>query len=698
VIRVGVDVGGTFTDLVLYNSNRREIRRHKLLTTPAEPDIAVADGLSQLINRAGVQADEIADFVYATTVATNAVLQRRSPRICMITTDGFRDILLIQRQKRYEMFDLFIDKPQPLLRRSDIFEVSERIDSQGRVVTPLDVSTLDTLIRTLADRGAETLAICFIHSYCNPLHELTVLERVTAIAPHLDVSLSHAVSPLAGEYERFSTTVTDAYVKPVTATHIRRLEQRLREMGVHAEILVMLSDGGVADVDRATASPVRLIESGPAAGVEIAAFVGRQSGESNIIAFDMGGTTAKVALVEEGRPWLSDELEIDRVRLLPGSGLPLRIPSVDIIEIGQGGGSIAVVEQSVLRVGPQSAGAVPGPACYGAGGHMATVTDADVVLGYINPDYYLGGRMALDVTAAQAAIASDVAGPLGLDLEGAARGVYEVVNANMQRAIRAASVQRGRDPRDYVLVATGGAGPVHAVSIARTLGIRRVIIPPASGVASAMGLLAAAPRATFARTVHVMLDQQFGSIAREIFDALAREARQALSGRDSANVVLSRSIAMRYVGQGYDVTVPVPGEPAEPIDIPALQTSFHRAYHTLYGRSEEDEPVEVTTWRIDATLPAPDFTIRGTGGDASAASAIGRRRIYDVRLQQDAEATIWRLHDGESAVQVVGPAVIEQPESTIVVFTGDAAVINGAGYTVITVGVGVVDAAAIEIK
>jgi N-methylhydantoinase A/oxoprolinase/acetone carboxylase beta subunit len=412
-----------------------------------------------------------------------------------------------------------------------------------------------------------------------------------------------------------------------------------------------------------------------------------------VIAFDMGGTTAKVAIIEEGRPLLSDQLEVDRVRMIPQSGLPLSIPSVDLIEIGSGGGSIARVDGTLLRVGPASAGAVPGPACYGAGGTAPTVTDADLVLRYLNPDYFLGGRMALDAASAEAAIDRHVARPLALDVHASARGIYNVINASMEQAIRAGTVQRGRDPRDHVLVATGGAGPVHAVALARALGVPRVIVPPASGVASALGLLAANPRASYVRSGLTPVDERFAQSAASHFDELAREAREGFTAeqRATGRLVLNRSVGLRYVGQGYDITVDVPGAPGDRVEAETVVEAFHSAYERLYRRSERGDQVEATTWRLEAVLETPvlersSMPVAGRSGPAAAEAGPERREIWDAALGEDADAAVWRYGDLAAGASIDGPAVIEQVESTTVLFTGDTADIDELGNIVISVG------------
>lgn len=685
--RVGVDIGGTFTDLVLYDTDAGRLTLHKVLTTPANPADAVLRGVAELLERSDVAAADVDDVTYGTTVATNAVLERKGPAAALLTTEGFRDVLLIQRQARYDLFDLFIDKPVPLLARRDIYEVRERIDAAGDTLVELDEERLRELVLRLKGQGVSAVAITFLHGYRNGKHERRAAEVVRELHPACHVSLGSEVAPMIGEYERANTTVTDAYVKPLTAEHLHELEAGLARLGVTAPLAVMLSDAGVASVERATAIPVRIIESGPAAGAQIGAFVGAAVGAHKLIAFDMGGTTAKVALIEDGRPTLSDELEVDRLRYIPGSGLPLRIPSVDLIEIGSGGGSIAAVERSTLKVGPESAGAAPGPVSYGGGGADPTVTDADLVLQYLNPEFFLGGRMRLEVEGAREAIARHVAEPLGLTVEEAARGIYEVINASMEQAIRAGTVQRGRDPRDYVLVATGGAGPVHAVALARALGVPTVIFPPASGVASALGLLAAEPRASYARSGLTRVDGCFVDEAQSRFAELAAEAERDFARElsEGRRLQLRRSASVRYVGQGYDIVVDIPGQGGDAVEETEVLDRFHAIYERLYDRSERGEPVEVTTWRLDATVETPVLQLAPHQVEGGSEAGIGTRRIWDPGVGEFVEAGVWRYDALPPGATIEGPAVIEQSESTGVIFTGDRATLDTYGNVVVAV-------------
>src|SRR5215813_11338665 len=495
--RVGFDVGGTFTDFVL-QSPTGELTTAKRLTTYPDPSAACLAGLGELT--ATVGWDEIAQVVHGTTLSSNIVIERKARGVGLLTTRGFRDVLVIGREKRYQVYDLQIEKPPALIPRRLIEEVTERVLADGSVRTPLDEDDARRAIRELAARGVSTLAVCFLHAYRNPVHEKRVAELAADEAPGMHVTLSHEVSPTFREYERTSTTAVNAYVMTAIREYLRGLGAALAERGYGGRLFVMQSSGGVATADAMTRYPVRMIESGPAAGALMAAAYGELTGHRDLIAFDMGGTTAKLALIDNGRPGTTTTFELHRVHGAAGSGLPMNIQAIDLVEIGAGGGSIARAHLGVVAVGPESASSTPGPACYGRGGVEPTVTDANLVLGYLNPDYFAGGSLRLDADAARRSIATRVAQPLGLTVEDAAWGIHAIVNTNMELATRVVSIERGRDPRDLTFIAFGGSGPMHGCRLAQALGIPRVILPAAAGVTAAIGLLAAEVKFDVART------------------------------------------------------------------------------------------------------------------------------------------------------------------------------------------------------
>src|SRR5215831_2800696 len=501
--RIGVDIGGTFTDLVLLLGGR-VAAVGKALTTPSDPSVAVAEGVAALL--AEVDPAGVGEVVHGTTLVANALIERRGARTCLVTTRGARDVLAIRREHRYDLYDLFLELPEPLVPRRLRWEADERVLADGTVDRPLDEAGVRRLARRARREGVDAVAVCFLHSYRHPDHERRAAAILAEELPGVPVSASCDVVPELGEYVRASTTAANAYVRPLMDRYLATLERRLGDAGLGCPLHLMLSTGGLATVDAGRRYPIRLAESGPAAGALSAAFSGAAAGHRDVLGFDMGGTTAKAALVESGEPLLAREHEVARVyRFAPESGLPLRVPVIDLIEIGAGGGSIARVDRFGLpKVGPESAAAEPGPACYGRGGERPTVTDADLLLGYLDPGFFLGGEMTLDVEAARTAVGG-LAARLGLAMDEAAAGVHQVVNENMAGAARMHSIERGRDIRRFAFVATGGAGPVHAWGVARRLGISRLILPPSAGLASAFGMLTAPPAFDFARSVPSLL-------------------------------------------------------------------------------------------------------------------------------------------------------------------------------------------------
>ena len=574
--RVGFDVGGTFTDFVL-QAPSGELTTAKRLTTYPDPSAACLAGLDELMARAGVPWAQLAQAVHGTTLGSNVVIERKAQGVGLLTTRGFRDVLIIGREKRYQVYDLQIEKPRPLIPRRLIGEVTERVLADGSVRDPLDEADARRAIRELVARGVTTLAICLLHAYLNPAHEKRLAALVAEEAPGVAVTLSHEVSPTFREYERTSTTVVNAYVMTAVRAYLHGLQAALGGRGYAGRLFVMQSSGGVATAEAMERYPVRMIESGPAAGALMAAVYGELTGHRDLIAFDMGGTTAKLALIEGGRPFTTTAFELHRVNNAPGSGLPMNIQAIDLVEIGAGGGSIARARLGVIAVGPESASSTPGPVCYARGGTEPTVTDANLVLGYLNPDYFAGGTMRLHPGDAARVIEDRLARPLGLSLEAAAWGVHAIVNTNMELATRVVSIERGRDPRTLTLVAFGGSGPVHGCRLAAALGIPRVILPAAAGVTAAIGLLAAEVRFDVARTYRAPPRRARSRPARG--DVRGDDRAGADVVRDSAGgggVTIVRSVDARYVGQGYELTVPVPAGELDAAALSRIRESVRR--------------------------------------------------------------------------------------------------------------------------
>ena len=682
--RIGFDVGGTFTDFVLQGP-AGDLLTAKRLTTYPDPSEACLAGLDALVARAGIGWPDVAQVVHGTTLGSNIVIERKARGVGLLTTRGFRDVLVIGRQKRYQVYDLQIEKPAPLVPRRFVEEVTERVLADGSVRTPLDEDDCRRALRALRARGVRTLAVCLLHAYLNPAHEQRVAALAAEEAPEMTVTLSHEVSPTFREYERTSTTVVNAYVMTAVRTYLEGLAAALRARGYRGRLFVMQSSGGIATAEAMARFPVRMIESGPAAGALMAAVYGELAGVPDLIAFDMGGTTAKLALIEQGRPATTTGFELHRVNNAPGSGLPMNIQAIDLVEIGAGGGSIARARLGVIAVGPESASSVPGPACYGRGGVEPTVTDANLVLGYLNPDEFAGGALRLDPAAAVRAIEHRVAEPLGLAVAEAAWGIHQIVTTNMELATRVVSIERGRDPRDLTLVAFGGAGPAHGCRLAQALGIPRVILPAAAGVTAAIGLLAAELRFDVARTCVVRLDAADPTRLTAMYEDMAAQAEAVV--RDAAirgPVRVLREADARYVGQGYELTVPVPSGPLDGGALRDLRRRFDEIYAARYGYASPTEPVEVVTWKLSAVGAAPRVALaKAAPGPGDALK--GRRRAWFPETGGWTDTPVYDRYRLAPGRTLAGPAIVEERESTTVLPPGVEATVDAWGNLIATV-------------
>lgn len=688
-IRIAFDIGGTFTDFVLRDAGSDGMSFWKVPSTPGDPSRAVLSGLSDVLGETGVEGEDVAAILHATTVATNAIIERKGPRTAFVTTRGFRDVIVMGRQKRYDTFDVYLTKPAPLVDRRDVFEVDERIDVHGETVKPVDRASVESVVDAMVDGGYESAAVAFIHAYADGRHERVVRDAIAARLPDVPVSLSSEVSPKMREFERFSTTLANAYVKPVVDRYLGRLEGALKERGIESGLFIMQSNAGLVPPELARDMPIRIVESGPAAGVMMCGVVGREEGRQDLLTFDMGGTTAKLGAIEGGEPAVMATFEVAMINCRPGSGIPLNVPAVELLEIGAGGGSVARTELGVIVVGPESAGADPGPVCYGQGGAEPTVTDANLVLGYLNPDYFNGGAMSLDRAAAEEGIRRAIAEPLGLSAGEAAWGIHAVANANMERAMRVVSVERGRDPRGYTLVAFGGAGPVHATRIARALGIPEIIVPHGAGVGSAVGLLEADSRidAALTRVVRIRPDAAAGIAA--VYDELEARVRADLARLGGAQAPKwSRYAYMRYVGQGYERKVDLPGGPIDG-DYPGkVGEAFVESYLRNFGFTDPDAQIEAIDWCLVATVPGDRAAPRRFegAGEAGGSVVVGARRAWFPELDGFAECDVvdrYRLREGDT---FEGPAIVEERESTTVVLPGDTVTVGPSGHMVIKVG------------
>jgi N-methylhydantoinase A len=674
--RIGFDVGGTFTDFVL-QSPAGELLTGKRLTTYPDPSEACRAGLDELIERGGITWGDVAQLVHGTTLGSNIVIERKARGVGLLTTAGFRDVLIIGREKRYQVYDLQIEKPAPLIPRRFIGEVRERILADGSVRDPLDEPDARRAIRALVGRGVHTIAVCLLHAYLNPVHEQRLAELVAAEAPSVAVTLSHEVSPTFREYERTSTTVVNAYVMTAVRTYLRALADGTAARGYRGRLFVMQSSGGVATAEAMERHPVRMIESGPAAGALMAAAYGELTGHRNLVAFDMGGTTAKLALVEDGKPLTTTGFELHRVRNAPGSGLPMNIQAIDLVEIGAGGGSIARAALGVVAVGPDSAASTPGPVCYGRGGVEPTVTDANLVLGYLNPLFFAGGAIRLSLGAAARAIEERLARPLGISVEEAAWGVHAIVTSNMELATRVVSIERGRDPRDLTLIAFGGSGPVHGCRLARALGIGRVILPASAGVTAAIGLLTADVRFDVARTWIGRLDALDPSALGAMYDDMAAQAvavvRQSAVGGD---VRFVREVDARYAGQGYELTVTVPAGPLDTAALARLRATFDDVYAARYGYASPGEPVEAVTWKLAAVGGAPRVALAKAAPSPGVEARKAMRRAYFPETHGYAECPVYDRYALAPGQSLTGPAIVEERESTTVLPPGAVAEVD----------------------
>ena len=688
-VQIAFDIGGTFTDFVLQDSATGGMRFWKVPSTPDDPSRAVLAGLSDLLDETGVAGSDVDVILHATTVATNAIIERKGPRTAFITTRGFRDIIIMGRQKRYDTFDVYLTKPVPLVDRQDVFEVDERIDVHGETVRPIDAASVDGVVDAITAGGYESAAVAFIHAYADGRHERAMRDAIAARHPHMPISLSCEVSPKMREFERFSTTLANAYVKPVVERYLGHLEGALKERGIESDIFIMQSNAGLVPPELARSTPIRIVESGPAAGVMMCSVIGRGEGKQNLLTFDMGGTTAKLGAIDGGEPAVMATFEVAMINCRPGSGIPLNISAVEMLEIGAGGGSIARTRLGLIAVGPESAGADPGPICYGQGGTEPTVTDANLVLGYLDPNYFNGGAMTLDLQAAEDGIQRDIATPLGLTVGEAAWGIHTVANANMERAMRVVSVERGRDPRSYTLVSFGGAGPVHTTRMARSLGIPEIIIPYGAGVGSAVGLLEADSKidATLTRVTRIRRDASADIAA--VYAELESRIRADLArlGR-TEGARWSRHAYMRYVGQGYERKVDLPDGPIDDDYADAIGNVFIESYLQNYGFTDPDAEIEAIDWYLVATVPGDCDALHRfeSVGGAGRNSVVGTRQAYFPERNGFAECDVidrYRLRQGD---RFEGPAIVQERESTTVILPGDQVTISPSGHMAIKVG------------
>jgi len=667
-IRLGVDIGGTFTDVVLEKGT--EIFSTKVLTTYAAPEDAIIDGMHQVLAKAQVDPSDVDQIIHGTTLATNALIERRGAKTALITTEGFRDVIEMRTESRFEQYDLNLNLPDPLLPRQMRFTVGGRVDANGAVLVDIDRAEVEAVVDQIAKAGFESVAVGLIHSYLNPAHEELVRDVLAERLPDVAVSISSEVSPQMREYERFNTVVANAYIKPLMASYLGRLEDRLKAENVSCRIFLMHSGGGIISLQNAADFPVRLVESGPAGGAVFAAHIAARYGLEKVLSFDMGGTTAKICLIKNQTPKTSRVFEVARTyRFKKGSGMPISIPVIDMVEIGAGGGSLAHVDaMRQIRVGPESAGSEPGPACYGRGGARPAVTDADLVLGKLDPENFAGGSIRLHPDASRTALVDHVGGTLDMDAAEAAFGVAEVVDENMANAARVHAVENGEDLSDYTMIAFGGAAPLHAGRLCEKLGVERLLVPEGAGVGSAIGFLRAPFSFEANRSVYMKLSDFDGGRIKSLLTDLKEEATGFVRSCDADSPILSEfKVYMRYTGQGWEIPIELTEAQAMNPDAATFEARFVEDYSKLFGRPVEGMDIEITVWSVNATTPPEQVARMEETGGADAAVSIGARPLFDAAQGAYLEAQVVNRFDMAVGERAIGPAAVVEDETTIIV-------------------------------
>jgi N-methylhydantoinase A len=671
-ISVGIDIGGTFTDIVLVDAKGARFFG-KSLTTPEDPSQAVLSGLADVLEGAGLSPNGVESVIHGTTLVTNALIERKGVPTGLITTAGFRDSIEIGTESRYDIFDLQLTKPEPLVPRRLRFGVKERILVDGTVHHALDEAHARSVIESLRASGVEAIGICLLHSYANRSHEQRLRELVSEIAPDIRVSISSDVSPEVREYARSCTTIANIYVQPLVEDYLGALANGLNQQGFGGDLLIMLSNGGTGTVSTAKKFPIGLLESGPVGGAVAASFYAKAHSLGELVVFDMGGTTAKISILKDREPSLVHELEVARShRFKKGSGIPITIPVIDMIEIGAGGGSIAHVDRMRrLKIGPESAGSEPGPVCYGRGGIEPTVTDANLLLGYLDPNFFLGGKMKIDRDGAERAIEQRIARPLGMSAVRAAWGMLHIVTENMANAARIHAAERGKDLRNYSLFAFGGAGPLHASYLAKALHMPRVVIPSGAGVLSAFGFLTVPLSFDFSRTYRGTLQKLDWNVVNSLIEEMERDGRDILKQSLSADsqITITRSCEARYLGQSHQIAISLPSGSLGPQTIAQLMKSFVERYRELYEYDEGEGsglPIEILTWRLKASGPTPDIAF-SINRQSSASALKPDRRIYLPERDDFAQVPVLDRYGLDVGFSIKGPVMVEENESTLVV-------------------------------
>jgi N-methylhydantoinase A len=677
---MGVDIGGTFTDVVLEVDEKQYST--KVLTTYLAPEDAILQGVKQVCEKAAINPSKIDQIIHGTTLATNALIERRGAKTALITTEGFRDVIEMRTESRFEQYDLNLTLPKPLLPRQQRYTLKERVGADSKVLIPLERGDVVALVERIKEAGYESVAIGLIHSYLNDEHERMVRDVITEMMPDAMVSMSSEVSPQMREYERFNTVVANAYVKPLMKSYLTRLEAQLQTEGVKCPIFLMHSGGGIISIESAAEFPVRLVESGPAGGAVFAANIAARYGLNKVLSFDMGGTTAKICIIKNQTPKTSRVFEVARTyRFKKGSGMPISIPVIDMVEIGAGGGSLAHVDaMRQIRVGPQSAGSEPGPACYGRGGDQPAVTDADLVLGKLDADNFAGGTIALSTDSSVGALQSVLGEKLDMDAQTAAYGLSEVVDENMANAARVHAVENGEDLSEYTMIAFGGAAPLHAARLCEKLGIDRLLVPPGAGVGSAIGFLRAPFSFEANRSVYMRLSAFDPAVVKQLFAELETQATDfVLSCDANAQTQAELKAYMRYTGQGWEIPVVLPASQATNPDVQTFIDEFEAQYTALFGRTVEGMDIEITVWAVNATTPAQSVTPVKSLKAKSIATPAVTREIFDPALGKAMSSGIIAREELGVGRGVNGPCAITEDETTIILPVSRSAVTQPDG-------------------
>ncbi|HEY6967122.1 MAG TPA: hydantoinase/oxoprolinase family protein [Burkholderiales bacterium] len=679
--RLAADIGGTFTDVVLEHGGRRHSA--KVLTTPRAPEAGMLEGISKVLLAASLAPGDVGVLVHGTTLATNALIERKGAKTALVTTAGFRDVLEMGYEKRYEHYDLELELPAPLVPRELRFAVEERMTAKGKVDTPLNETALQPLAEKLKSMKVDSVAIGFLHSYANDAHERRAGELIAKALPRVAITLSSAVCPEIREYERFSTACANAYVQPLMASYLARLSAELERRGFACPLYLMTSGGGLTTLDTARRFPVRLVESGPAGGAILSAGLARENRLDEVLSFDMGGTTAKICFIDGGRPEQSRRFEVARVwRNLKGSGLPVRIPVTEMVEIGAGGGSIARLDElKRIQVGPASAGAEPGPACYGRGGAEPTVTDANVVLGRIDPDMFAGGTLRLDLLKATKSIATRLGAPLRLDAHWAAAGIGEIVEENMASAARVHAIERGKVAEHCTMIAFGGGAPLHAARLAQRLGIGKVLVPVDASVGSAVGFLRAPIAFEVVRSLQRRDDAFDVVLVNELLGKMENEARAIVAaGALGAKLQVHRAVEVRYEGQGHEISVPLPAGPLKPAHAKRLRADYERRYERQFGLRIADVPVEFLTWSVNVSTALPKDARLGSSTGNSKPIAKLRRTVFDPVSGKVESLPLHLRKEFAPGARLAGPALVAEPQTTTLVPRGWRCRVTAAGH------------------